>query len=75
MSTNIDINITEIIINQLRYGTMDKQELRRKVDVMYMCNAFSDEDYQRIIKVYEEVTKKPDKIEDLEHKETEHITQ
>lgn len=66
------INITEIIINQLRYGTMDKKELRRKVDVMYMCNAFSDEDYQKIIKVYEEVTKKADKIEDAEYKEAEH---
>ncbi|KEH88953.1 hypothetical protein Z967_11850 [Clostridium novyi A str. 4540] len=66
------INITEIIINQLRYGTMDKEELRKKVDVMYMCNAFNTEDYKRIIKVYEEVTKKADKIE---HTDTEHITQ
>lgn len=52
------INITEIIINQLKYGTMDKEELRRKVDVMYMCSAFSDDDYQKIIKIYEEVTRK-----------------
>ncbi|KEH89547.1 MULTISPECIES: hypothetical protein [Clostridium] len=68
----LDINITEIIINQLRYGTMDKEEIRKKVDVMYFCNAFSEEDYKRIIAVYEEVTKKADKIEDVEHKETEH---
>ncbi|KEH84610.1 hypothetical protein [Clostridium novyi] len=54
----LDINITEIIINQLRYGTMDKEEIRKKVDVMYFCNAFSEEDYKRIIAVYEEVTKK-----------------
>ena len=59
----LDINITEIIINQLRYGTMDKEELRKKVDVMYMCNAFSTEDYKKIIEVYEEVTKKEDIIE------------
>ncbi|EDS77385.1 hypothetical protein CBC_A0770 [Clostridium botulinum C str. Eklund] len=63
----LDINITEIIINQLRYGTMDKEEIRKKVDVMYFCNAFSEEDYKRIIAVYEEVTKKADKIEDVEH--------
>ncbi|MCD3297514.1 hypothetical protein G8T67_11945, partial [Clostridium botulinum C/D] len=64
--------ITEIIINQLRYGTMDKEEIRKKVDVMYFCNAFSVEDYKKIISVYEKVSKKGDKIDDLEHKETEH---
>ncbi|MCD3202817.1 hypothetical protein [Clostridium botulinum] len=46
------INLTEIIKNQFKYGTMDKKELRRKVDVMYVCNAFTDKEYQEICNLF-----------------------
>ncbi|KOA76882.1 hypothetical protein G8T76_10780 [Clostridium botulinum C/D] len=57
------INLTEIIKNQFKYGTMDKKELRRKVDVMYVCNAFTDKEYQEICNLFLEKEQEKKELE------------
>ncbi|GAB6150754.1 hypothetical protein [Clostridium novyi] len=69
------INLAEIIKNQINYGTMDKDELQEKINVFFLVNQLTKEEYQELTKLindYKNEKEKELKVKEKLEEETEH---